>query len=161
MESLGVSGPSSSNSEDEADHTPAPDSSRHTTHTGKQSALCGLGYGFGVAWKHLRPFLPFFLISFMVVALVYLMQHIIYGGPFKDPLFFVKFNERWPRPSHKQDALFPTKVFLPVPSSESPKDNGTVWGLWVTKLLFGNCVCVCVCYIYIYIYTYGGRLEKL
>ncbi|KAG7230352.1 hypothetical protein INR49_024456 [Caranx melampygus] len=99
--------------------TPAPDSSRHTSHTGKENGFSGLGYGFGVAWDHLRPFIPFFLISFMVVALVYLMQAIIYGGPFKDPLFFVKFNERWPRPTPAQqhDSPAPTNVFSPVPSS--------------------------------------------
>lgn len=116
---MGVSSPSSSNSDDESPgHTPAPDSFRHTSHTRKQSGLGGLGYGLGVAWHHLRPFVPFFLISFMVVALVYLMQAIIYGGPFKDPLFFVKFNERWPRPaSIQQDSPAPSKGLSPVPSS--------------------------------------------
>ncbi|KAM7389782.1 hypothetical protein PAMP_023739 [Pampus punctatissimus] len=119
MASFGVSSLSSSNSCDESsDHTPAPDSSRHTSHTGNQSGLSGLGYGFGVAWNHLRPFIPFFLISFLVVALIYLMHAIVFGGPFKDPLFFVKFNERWPRPTLKQqDAPSPTEVFSPVPSS--------------------------------------------
>lgn len=117
MDSLGVPSPSSSNSDDESpSRTPVPDSSRHTSHTGKQSGFCGLGYGLGVAWHHLRPFIPFFLISFLVVALVYLMQAIIYGGPFKDPLFFVKFNERWPRPTLIQQTT-PTKVFSPVPPS--------------------------------------------
>lgn len=100
------------------DSTPVPDSSRHTSHTGKQSRLGGLGYGVCVAWDHLRPFIPFFLISFMVVALVYLMQAIIYGGPFKDPLFFVKFNERWPRPAPvQQDSTDATEVFSKAPSS--------------------------------------------
>lgn len=119
MDSLGVPSLSSSNSDNESlGRTPVPDSSRYTSHTGEQSSLCGLGYGFGVAWLHLRPFIPFFLISFMVVALVYLMQAIIYGGPFKDPLFFVKFNERWPRPTpNQQDSPYPTKFFSPVPSS--------------------------------------------
>ncbi|KAJ0002408.1 hypothetical protein NQD34_007557 [Periophthalmus magnuspinnatus] len=127
MESVEVPGLSSSNSDDEGDRTPAPDSSRKTTHTGRQSALCGLGYSCGVAWRHLRPFIPFFLISFMVVALVFLMQHIIYGGPFKDPLFFVKFNERWPRPSlSTQEGQWSTKLFIPVPSSNSPTENGTM-----------------------------------
>lgn len=117
MGSPGFPSPSSSNSDDESsDRTPVPDSSRHTSHTGKQSGLCGLGYGFRVAWHHLRPFIPFFLISFMVVALVYLMQAIIYGGPYKDPLFFVKFNERWPRPTPGQDSPTPAEVFSPVPS---------------------------------------------
>lgn len=117
MDSFSVPSPSSSNSDDEAsDRTPVPDSTRHTSHTGKQSGLSGLAYGLGVAWHHLRPFIPFFLIIFMVVALVYLMQAIIFGGPFKDPLFFVKFNERWPRPAlNRQDP--PIKVFSPVPSS--------------------------------------------
>ncbi|KAK1904310.1 Zinc finger protein 469 [Dissostichus eleginoides] len=86
MGSLDVPSPSSSNSDGESpDRTLAPDSSRHTSHTGKQTQLGGLGYGVMVAWDHLRPFIPFFLISFMVVALVYLMQAIIFGGPFKDP----------------------------------------------------------------------------
>lgn len=136
MGSLGVPSPSSSNSDDESPgRTPLPDSSRHTSHTGKQSGLGSLGYGFWVAWHHLRPFIPFFLISFMVVALVYLMQAIIYGGPFKDPLFFVKFNERWPRPSpspNQQDSPTPTTVFSPVGSSsieqllvELHRDNET------------------------------------
>ncbi|KAL7395708.1 hypothetical protein ABVT39_021736 [Epinephelus coioides] len=119
MGSHTVPSPSSSNSDDESpDRTPVPDSSRHTSHTGKQSGLSGLGYGVTVAWHHLRPFIPFFLISFMVVALVYLMQAIIFGGPFKDPHFFVKFNERWPRPPpDQQDSPAPTKFFSPVPSS--------------------------------------------
>ncbi|CAL9707245.1 unnamed protein product [Knipowitschia caucasica] len=126
MESHEVQGLSSSHF-DELGRTPAPDSSRHTTHTGRQSALCGLGYGCGVAWRHLRPFIPFFLISFMVVVLVYLMQHIIYGGPFKDPLFFVKFNERWPRPSiNTQEGHLPTKLFIPVSSANTPMENGTL-----------------------------------
>lgn len=132
-------GPSSSNSDGGShDSTPVPDSSRHTSHTGKQSRLGGLGYGVCVAWHHLRPFIPFFLISFMVVALVYLMQAIIYGGPFKDPLFFVKFNERWPRPAPvQQDSPAPTEVFSKVPSSslkqilfELHRDNETMWADW-------------------------------
>lgn len=135
MGQLDVPSPSSSHSDDERpDRTPVPDSSRHTTHTGRQSGLCGLGYGVGVAWHHLRPFIPFFLISFMVVALVYLMQAIIFGGPFKDPLFFVKFNERWPRPAlGRQDSPTPAEVFSPVPSSsfeqvlvELHRDNETM-----------------------------------
>ncbi|AWP12043.1 putative target of Myb protein 1-like [Scophthalmus maximus] len=138
MDSLGVPSPSSSNSDDGTlERTPVPDSSRHTSHTGKQSRLGGLGYGLGVAWHHLRPFIPFFLISFMVVALVYLMQAIIFGGPFKDPLFFVKFNERWPRPAlDHQDSPTPTEVLSPVPSSslqqvltELHKDNETMQGV--------------------------------
>ncbi|KAK5864782.1 hypothetical protein PBY51_015995 [Eleginops maclovinus] len=135
MGSLDVPSPSSSNSDGESsDRTPAPDSSRHTSHTGKQTQLGGLGYGVMVAWDHLRPFIPFFLISFMVVALVYLMQAIIFGGPFKDPLFFVKFNERWPRPApYQQNPPKSTKFFSPVPSSsfeqvlfESHRDNETM-----------------------------------
>lgn len=131
---------SSSNSDDESpDRTPAPDSSRHTSHTGKQSGISSMGYGCMVAWHHLRPFIPFFLISFMVVALVYLMQAIIYGGPFKDPFFFVKFNERWPRPTPGSPT--PTKVFSPIPSSsfeqvlvELHRDNETTWTLWLQKV---------------------------
>ncbi|CAK6971948.1 hypothetical protein F2P81_007983 [Scomber scombrus] len=106
------SGNESSNS------TPAPDSSRHTSHTGNQDGFSGLGYGFGVAWDHFRPFVPFILISLMVVGLIYLMQAIIYGGPFKDPLFFVKFYERWPRPAlDQQDSPPPTECFTPGPSA--------------------------------------------
>lgn len=144
MESVEVRGPTACNSEDELDWTPAPDSSRHTTHTGRQSSFCGLGYGCGVAWRHSRPFIPFFLISFMVVALVFIMQHIIYGGPFKDPLFFVKFNERWPRPSlNTLDNQVPTKLFIPVPSSDSPVDNGTMWQLlWLELLCKTSCGCI-------------------
>lgn len=138
MASLGVSSLSFSNSEDESPgRTPVPDSSRYTSHTGNQSGFSGLGYGVCVAWLHLRPFIPFFLISFMVVALVYLMQAIIYGGPFKDPLFFVKFNERWPRPSlNRQDSLSPTTVSSPVsPSSieqvlNNDLNNETAWIQW-------------------------------
>lgn len=134
MDILSVPGPSSSNMDDECpERTPAPESSRHTTHTGAQSSLSGLGYGIRVAWHHLRPFIPFFLISSMVVALVYLMQAIIYGGPFKDPLFFVKFNERWPRPTPPQeDTPAPTKFFGLVPPLsftevhvDVHRDNGT------------------------------------
>lgn len=95
----------------------APASSRSTSHTAKQGRLSELSYGFRVAWHHLRPFIPFVLISCMILALVYLMQAIIYGGPFKDPLFFVKFNERWPRPApDKLDPPAPTKVLGNVPS---------------------------------------------
>lgn len=135
MDSLSVPGPSFSKSDNEfPECTPDPDSSRRTSHTGKQSGLSGLGYGLGVAWGHLRPFIPFFLISLMVVAIVYLMQAIIYGGPFKDPLFFVKFNKRWPRPTQNwQDSPNPTKTLIPVPSSsfvqilvELHRDNKTV-----------------------------------
>lgn len=134
MDTLSVPGPSASNSDNESpEHTPDPDSSRHTTHTGGQSGLGGLGYGIRVAWHHLRPFIPFFLISSMVVALVYLMQAIIYGGPFKDPLFFVKFNERWPRPTPPRvDTMSSTELFgLITPSSfeevhvDVHRDNGT------------------------------------
>lgn len=119
MDSLGVPGPSSFNpDEDYHDRTPVPDSSRHTSHTGNQSGFSGMGYGLCVAWDHLRPFIPFFLISLMVVALVYLMQAIVYGGPFKDPLFFVKFNERWPRPAPDlQNFPVPTKGLGLVSSS--------------------------------------------
>ncbi|TDH07600.1 hypothetical protein EPR50_G00107780 [Perca flavescens] len=129
MGSIGVPCPSSTNSDDESP-TQLPNSSRHTSHTGKQSCL---SYGVWVAWDHLRPFIPFFLISFMVVALVYLMQAIIFGGPFKDPYFFVKFSERWPGPTlGQQDSPTPTKFFSPVPSSsfeqvlfELHRDNET------------------------------------
>lgn len=96
---------------------PVPASSRSTSHTAKQGGLSGLSYGLRVAWHHLRPFIPFFLISCMILALVYLMQAIIFGGPFKDPLFFVKFNERWPRPApDRLDPPAPSKVLGNVPS---------------------------------------------
>lgn len=136
MDSLSVPSPSDSDN-DSSDRTPAPDSSRRTTHTGKQDGLSSLGYGLGEAWQHLRPFIPFFLISFMVVALVYLMQAIIYGGPFKDPLFFVKFNERWPRPTPGREdspSPSPTEGFSTVTSSSLEQilfdlkgDNETMW----------------------------------
>ena len=166
MDSLDVPGQSNSNSDDESPgRTPVPDSSRHTSHTGKQTRFGGLGYGLLVAWHHLRPFIPFFLISFMVVALVYLMQAIIYGGPFKDPLFFVKFNERWPRPTPpRQDSPTPAEVFSPVPSSsfeqvlvELHADNETIWAgclqkggklffslwIWGTRTHDTNFDCIC------------------
>lgn len=138
MDTLDVPGLFSSNSDNESnDLTPAPNSSRHTSHARRQGGLGGLGYGIGVAWHHLRPFIPFFLISFMVVALVYLMQAIIYGGPFKDPLFFVKFNERWPRPApRKQDPSTSAEVFGAASSSSAQQvlfnlytDNETVQGV--------------------------------
>lgn len=148
MDMLRVPGQSSSNSDDEYhDCTPAPDSSRHTSHTGHQGGLSGLSYGFMVGWHHLRPFIPFFLISFMVVALVYLMQAIVYGGPFKDPLFFVKFNERWPRPAPLSPT--PTKALVGVSSSSSVeqllvelhRDNETMWTVLqkVEELFFKDC----------------------
>lgn len=125
MGSMGVPGPSSSNQED--DETTMPDSSRRTTHTGMQDGLGGLGYGFLVAWHHLRPFIPFFLISFMVVALVYLMQAIIFGGPFKDPLFFVKFNQRWPRPTlAQQDPTVSSSSSIEQVLVELHRDNETM-----------------------------------
>ncbi|KAK9518099.1 hypothetical protein VZT92_023420 [Zoarces viviparus] len=132
MDSLAGPSPSSSNSDDEPhDHTPAPDSTRHISRQDGFSDLC---YGVLVAWDHLRPFIPFFLISFLVVVLIYLMQAIIFGGPFKDPHFFVKFNERWPRPAANQkDSPTPSTVFSPVPSSsfeqvlsELHRDNETM-----------------------------------
>lgn len=99
------------------------DSGRHTTHTGKQGGLSGLGYGVGVAWTHLRPFIPFFLISCLVVALIYLLNTIVYGGPFTDPLFFVKFNQRWPRPDPGQ-GVSPTPTL--TPDLYNLKGNGTI-----------------------------------
>lgn len=114
MDSVAVSGSSDDTS---ATGAPAPASSRSTSHTAKQGGLSSLTYGLRVAWHHLRPFIPFFLISGMILALVYLMQAIIYGGPFKDPLFFVKFNERWPRPTpDNQDPPGSAKVLGNVPS---------------------------------------------
>ncbi|KAG7517595.1 hypothetical protein JOB18_012676 [Solea senegalensis] len=137
MDSLGVPSQSSANSDDESpDRTPVPDSSRHTSHAGRQNGFGSLGYGLSLAWHHLRPFIPFFLISFMVVALIYLMQAIIFGGPFKDPLFFVKFNERWPRPApQQQDPPTPTQIFSPLSSSlkqvvaDLQGDNETLQGV--------------------------------
>lgn len=119
METNGVATASSSISADESpDGTAAPDSSRHTSHADRQGGLCGLGYWASVAWHHLRPFIPFLLISFMVVALVYLLQAIVFGGPFKDPDFFAKFNERWPRPAPAQkNSPTASKFFSPVPST--------------------------------------------
>lgn len=77
---------------------PPSSTSRKTTHYRDHG---GLSYGLGVVWTHLRPFLPFFLVSSLVVALVYLLQAIVYGGPFTDPLFFSKFEKRWPPPNQQ------------------------------------------------------------
>lgn len=131
MDSVVVPG---SSDDTAATRAPAPASSRSTTHTAKQGGLSSLSYGLRVAWLHLRPFIPFFLISGMILALVYLMQAIIFGGPFKDPLFFVKFNERWPRPApDKQDPSGPAKMLGNVPSSyldkmivEQHRNNETI-----------------------------------
>ena len=86
---------------------------RRTTHTGQQS---GLAYGLGVVLHHLRPFIPFVIISLLVVLLIYLLQIIIYGGPFIDPHFFVKFDQRWPRPD-------PHRALLAVPSPTVPENH--------------------------------------
>lgn len=83
---------------------PPTSSSRRTTHYRDKG---GMIYGLGVVWTHLRPFLPFFLISCLVVVLVYLLQAIVYGGPFTDPLFFSKFEQRWPPPSQKDPTVGP------------------------------------------------------
>lgn len=131
MDSVVVPG---SSDDTAAARAPAPASSRSTTHTAKQGGLSSLSYGLRVAWLHLRPFIPFFLISGMIVALIYLMQAIIYGGPFKDPLFFVKFDERWPRPApDKQDPSGPAEVLGNVTSSyldkmvvEQHRNNETI-----------------------------------
>lgn len=93
--------PESSNYRDSGSSTsPIPTSltSRKTTHYRDHG---GFGYGVGVVWTHLRPFLPFFLISCLVVIVVYLLQAIVYGGPFNDPLFFSKFEKRWPPPAQQ------------------------------------------------------------
>jgi len=104
-------------------------SGRRTSHTGKQSSL---GYGAVVILHHLRPFIPFVLISILVVVLIYLLQTIIYGGPFTDPYFFVKFNERWPRPEHQQvlATTVPAEPFSPAPASleHYPQDGHTANG---------------------------------
>lgn len=113
---------------------PAPASSRSTSHAAKQGGLSSLSYGLRVAWHQLRPFIPFFLISCMILALVYLMQAIIFGGPFKDPMFFVKFNQRWPRPApDRQGPPALDKVLADVPSSyldnaiaEQHRNNETI-----------------------------------
>ncbi|KAL6117625.1 uncharacterized protein ACO6RY_15368 [Pungitius sinensis] len=133
METPGVPSASSSKYDDESpDRTPAPDSSRHTSHTGRLGGLGSLGYWVSVFWHHLKPFIPFLLISFMVVALVYLMQAIVFGGPYKDPHFFAKFNERWPRPAPDQkNSPTASKFLSPVPSIaqvlfELQRDNETM-----------------------------------
>ncbi|CAL8355017.1 unnamed protein product [Merluccius merluccius] len=92
---------------------------RQTSHT-QQS---GLGYGVEVVLHHFRPFIPFVLISILVVVLVYLLQTIIYGGPFVDPHFFVKFNERWPRPDPQQVLAAPAEPFSPVPSTSPAAEH--------------------------------------
>ncbi|MGH0184752.1 UNVERIFIED_CONTAM: hypothetical protein FKN15_015895 [Acipenser sinensis] len=70
-------------------------SSRRPTHAGDRG---GCGYTLWVYWSLLRPFLPFLLISGMVVLLCYTLYSIIHSGPFTDPLFFHKFDRRWPKP---------------------------------------------------------------
>lgn len=136
VDSVVVPGPSDDTS---AASAPPPASSRSTTHAAKQGGLSSLSYGLRLAWHHLRPFIPFFLIIGMVLALVYLMQAIIFGGPFKDPLFFVKFNERWPRPApDQQDPPGPAKVPGNVPSPtwrkwliEEHRNDETIWGIFL------------------------------
>lgn len=96
--------PESSNykdSDSQASPIPPSSTSRKTTHYRDHG---GLTYGVGVVWTHLRPFIPFFLVSSLVVALVYLLQTIVYGGPFTDPLFFSKFEKRWPPPGQQPSA---------------------------------------------------------
>lgn len=115
--------PPSSNMQD-GSPTTFPDSSRRTTHTGNQGGLGSLVYEVGVVWDHLRPLIPFFLISAMVVAIIYLIQHIIYSGPFTDPLFFEKFEERWPRPKPHKDAAPSNPVLYPDPFEHT--GNGTL-----------------------------------
>lgn len=131
MDSVIVPGPPSSNPDKYSN--PVPDSSRCTSHAGRQGGLSSLSYGLAVVWRQLRPFIPFLLISCMILALIYVMQAIIYGGPFKDPLFFVKFNERWPRPAPgQQESLTPTKAPGPIPSlfweeiAGAHRDNETI-----------------------------------
>lgn len=48
--------------------------------------------------KHLKPFLPFFLISGMIAALYFILDAIVHSGPFTDERFFEKFERRWPKP---------------------------------------------------------------
>ncbi|GAA6075859.1 smoothelin-like protein 1 [Tachysurus ichikawai] len=95
MDTLVSSSISSSTHQDSSLSGLALPSSRRTSHYNNNG---GLGYIFGEAWDHFRPFLPFFLISCLVVVLVYLLQTIVYGGPFTDPQFFSKFDQRWPPP---------------------------------------------------------------
>lgn len=49
-------------------------------------------------WHQLKPFLPFCLISGMVVALFFILDAIVHSGPFTDERFFEKFEQRWPNP---------------------------------------------------------------
>ena len=49
--------------------------------------------------KHLKPFLPFFLISGMIAVLYFIIDAIVHSGPFTDEHFFEKFDQRWPKPS--------------------------------------------------------------
>lgn len=48
--------------------------------------------------KHLKPFLPFFLISGMIAVLYFILDAIVHSGPFTDEHFFEKFERRWPKP---------------------------------------------------------------
>lgn len=116
--------PSTTRGARDASPTMFPGSSRHTSHTGNQGGFGSLSYEVGVVWAYLRPLIPFFLISAMVVAIMYLIQHIIYSGPFTDPLFFEKFEERWPRPKPHKDAAPSNPVLYPDPFEHT--GNGTL-----------------------------------
>lgn len=100
MDSIDPESSNYTDSDNYASSMPASSTSRKTTHYRDHG---GLSYGVGVVWTHLRPFIPFFLISSLVVVLVYLLQHIVYGGPFTDPLFFSKFEKRWPLPNQEPE----------------------------------------------------------
>lgn len=101
MDSIDPESSNNMDSDNFASSIPPSSTSRKTTHYRDHG---GLSYGMGVVWMHLRPFVPFFLISSLVVVLVYLMQSIVYGGPFSDPLFFSKFEKRWPPPNQQPTA---------------------------------------------------------
>ncbi|CAL8264029.1 unnamed protein product [Lota lota] len=124
MESLTVEPAEISPDDQEESQKASLASARRTTHTGKQSSL---GYGIAVVLHHLRPFIPFVIISILVVVLIYLLQIIIYGGPFTDPHFFVKFNERWPCPDPHQVLAVPYSA-VPTSPENYPLDGHTVNG---------------------------------
>jgi hypothetical protein len=112
MDLLSVEPAQGSPGDQDGSHKGSLASVRRTTHTGKQS---GLAYGLAVVLHHLRPFIPFVIISILVVVLIYLLQTIIYGGPFTDPYFFVKFDQRWPRRDPHQVLVVPAEPYSPPP----------------------------------------------
>lgn len=49
-------------------------------------------------WRHLKPFVPFFLICALVAAIYFIINAIVHSGPFTDEHFFDKFDRNPPKP---------------------------------------------------------------